>query len=273
MRTDPRIPPENEADAACRICGDITDLTFEHLPPRSAGNRQKIELLDIAAWLRREDHGTTERGRISQKGAGANTLCEECNNHAGRLYVPEFRRWIRVGNAALAELKPAQVDAQVEPAYVELEIEGVRPGRFMKQVVTMLLAQSMGGVAKKHADLREYARDPQVVGLPSRYQIYLAFNAGPNARYNGGSVAMRPSGLVFAVELSFPPFTYILSIDEEGPAIETGNITNFADLGIDQTATAKVQLRLGFSHTPLPLDLRSKAALEQDRSRNEADAA
>jgi hypothetical protein len=267
------MPPENEADAACRVCGEVTDLTFEHLPPRSAGNRQKVELLDIGAWLRREDHGTTERGRISQKGAGAHTLCEECNNRAGRLYVPEFRRWIRVGNEALAELEPASVDAQVDPAYVDLEIENVRPGRFMKQVVTMLLAQSIGGVAKKHVDLREYARDPQAVGLPSSYQVYLAFNAGPNARYNGGSVAMQAEGIVFAVELSYPPFTYILSIDEECPAIETGNITSFADCGIDQTANVKMQLRLGFSHTPLPLDLRSKAALEEDRRRNEADAA
>jgi len=267
------MPPENEADAACRVCGEVTDLTFEHLPPRSAGNRQKVELVDIRAWFRREDDGTTERGRISQKGAGALTLCEECNNRAGRLYVPEFRRWVKVGNASLAELEPARVDAQVEPAYVELEIQDVRPGRFMKQVATMLLAQSIGGVARKHADLREYARDPEAVGIPPRYQFYLAFNAGPGARYNGGSVAMQSSGIVFSVELSFPPFTYILSIDEEGPAIETGNITNFADLEINQTANVKMQLRLGFSHTPLPLDLRSKAALEEDRRRNEAEAA
>jgi hypothetical protein len=267
------MPPENDADAACRVCGEMTDLTFEHLPPRSTGNRQRVELLDIHAWLRREDDGTTEKGRISQKGAGAVTLCEDCNNHAGRVYVPELRRWVRIGNAALAELEPAQFDAQVEPGYVVLEIKDVRPGRFLKQVATMLLAQSIGGVARKHADLREYARDPEAVGLPPKYQFYLAFNAGPGARYNGGSVAGTPNGMVFAVELSFPPFTYILSIDEERPAIETGNVTSFADCGIDQTANVKMQLRLGFSHTPLPLDLRSKAALEETRRRNEADAA
>ena len=126
MRSDPPNPPE-ETDAACHVCGAVGDLTFEHLPPRSTGNRHRTELVDIQAWLRPEEHGSEEKGRISQKGAGAETLCEECNNRSGRLYVPELRRWVRVGNAALAELDTARFDAQVEPTYVELEI-GARAG-------------------------------------------------------------------------------------------------------------------------------------------------
>lgn len=273
MSSESHRSTEVPKDSTCHVCGEVTELTFEHLPPRSTGNQQRTELVDIHAWLRREEHGSTEKGRISQKGAGADTLCEECNNRAGRLYVPELRRWVRVGNAALAQLEPAQFDSQVEPAYVVLEMENMRPGRFLKQVATMVMAQAMAGVARKHVELRDYARDPTSTSFPPRYQFYLAFNAGPGARYNGGSIAMQSGGMVFAVELSFPPFTYILSIDEDCPAIETGNITNFAELGIDQTADVKMQLRLGFTHTPFPLDLRSKAALEDDRRRNEAAAA
>lgn len=274
MRIDPETSPKDEADAACRVCGDIKDLTFEHFPPRSAGNRQKVEMLDIRAWLSREDDGSMEKGRILQKGSGAHSLCEDCNNRSGRLYVPELARWTRVGNAALRELEPAKFDGQVDPAYAVLEMENVRPGRFMKQVATMLLALSPGPVARKQAELREYARDPKAVGLPSKYQFYLSLNAGPNARYNGGSVTMTlGEGMVFALELAFPPFTYIISIDEQTPAIETGNITSFADVGIDQTANVKMQLRIGFTHTALPLDLRSKAALDKDIAANEAAAA
>jgi hypothetical protein len=273
MRTDARTPPEDDADAACRVCGTPEGLTFEHFPPRSAGNRGKIEMLGIDAWLRREDDGTTERGRISQKGSGAYTLCGDCNNRAGRIYVPELVKWTGVGNAALAQLDPRRYDVRVDPAYADLEIHDVRPGRFMKQMATMLLAVSMGGVAQENSDLREYVRDPKAVGLSPRYQFYLALNAGPNARFNGGSVVAGGTEIVFAVELCFPPFSYVLSIDEERPALESGNITNFVDLGIDQTANVEMTLPMGFCHTPLPLDLRSKVALEQDRARNEADAA
>jgi hypothetical protein len=274
MQANPMKAEVNEADAACRVCGEVKDLTFEHFPPRSAGNRQKVEMLDITAWLRREDDGSMERGRILQKGSGAYSLCGDCNNRSGRLYVPELARWTRIGNAALRELEPGRLDGQVDPAYAVLEVKDVYPGRFMKQMATMLLALSPGPVALKQVELREYARDPQAVGLSSRYQFYLALNAGPNARYNGGSVTMTlGAGMVFALELSFPPFTYIISINEGTPAIETGNITSFVDVSIDQTANVEMQLRVGFSHTALPLDLRSKAALDKDIAANEAAAA
>jgi hypothetical protein len=228
-------------------------------------------MLDITAWLRREDDGSTERGRILQKGSGAYSLCEDCNNRSGRLYVPELARWTRIGNAALGELDPARIDSQVDPSYALLEIEDVYPGRLTKQMATMLLALSPGPVARKQVELRDYARDPQAVGLSSRYQFYLALNAGPNARYNGGSATMTVgAGIVFALELAFPPFVYVISIGEETPAIETGNITSFVDIGTDQTANVKMQLRVGFTHTALPLDLRSKAALDQDIATNQA---
>jgi hypothetical protein len=231
-------------------------------------------MLDIMGWLRREDDGTMEKGKILQKGSGAYSLCEDCNNRSGRLFVPELARWTRIGNAALGELDLASLDAQVDPAYAVLEIKDVRPGRFMKQMVTMFLALTSGGVAQKHVDLREYAKNPKVVGLPPQYQFYLALTAGPNARYNGGSVTMTlGAGMVFALELSFPPFTYILSVDEGIPAIETGNITSFVDVGINQTANVTMQLRVGFTHTAIPLDLRSKAALDKDIAANEAAAA
>jgi hypothetical protein len=273
MRTNRNDPFEDEADSACRVCGDVTDLTFEHFPPKSTGNRRKIEMLDVLSWLRREDEGVEAKGKIIQQGSGAYSLCEACNNQSGRLYVPELRNWVRIGNAALADLDAASLDMEVDPSYAHLTIEDVRPARFMKQMATMILALAPGGVARKNSELQNYAKDPAAVGLPSKYQFYLALNAGPNARYNGGSVAMTEAGLVFALELSFPPFTYILSIDEQTPPIETGNITSFTEIRFDQTARVEMQLRVGFSHTALPLDLRSRAALDRDIAANEADAA
>lgn len=273
MQGSRRKSQENDAEATCRVCGEVKKLTFEHFPPRSAGNRERVEMLDIVAWLSREDDGKMEKGRILQRGSGAYSLCEDCNNRSGRLYVPELARWTRVGHDALCELEPARFDDQVEPIYALLEIKEVYPARFMKQMATMLLALSPDPVARKQVELREYAKDPNAVGLPSRYQFYLALNAGPNARYNGGSVTMTlGAGAVFALELAFPPFTYVISINEETPAIETGNITSFADVRFDQTANVEMQLRVGFTHTALPLDLRSKAAIDKDIAANEAAA-
>jgi hypothetical protein len=78
------------------------------------------------------------------------------------------------------------------------------------------------------------------------------------------------AGLVFALELAFPPFTYVISIDEQTPALEAGNITGFTDVDADQPHNVEIPLRVGFTHTALPLDLRSKAAIDKDVAANEA---
>jgi hypothetical protein len=250
-------------------------MSFEHFPPRSAGNQGRAEVLGIDAWLRREDDGTTERGRIVQKGSGAYTLCKACNNRAGRLYVPEFTKLTRTGNRALSALDPAppEIDQQLESGYLHAEMQEVRPARLMKQIVTMMLAMSPSGFSEKHPDLTAYASEPDRIGLPNRYQLYLAFYAGPIARFNGGSAILHEGKTLFVLSLCFPPFSYVLSIDEEEPAIETGNVTSFTTVGIDAEATITIDLKLGFGHTPLPLDYRTKAALERDRAASKAEAA
>jgi hypothetical protein len=274
MRIDPRTEPGDVADGACRVCGNVEDLTFEHVPPKSVGNRSRVEMLGIDAWLAREADGT-ERGRIIQRGSGAWSLCADCNSRAGRLYVPELRKWTGTGNSILAALNPtpSELDTSPEPGYAYMKLKGLRPGCFTKQMVTMLLALSPGGFPPLHPELTNYALDPEATGLPGRYQLYLALLTGPTARFNGGTGVWRENGgLLYTLELGYPPFSYILSIGEEAPALGVGNITSFASLGIAQTAEIEMQLQVGFSHTPLPLDLRSKAALERDRKLNEADA-
>jgi hypothetical protein len=76
-----------------------------------------------------------------------------------------------------------------------------------------------------------------------------------------------------SLEIAHPPFAYILSVDQTIPTIYCGNITGFADLRIGQSADLEIDLQVGFGHTPLPADLRSKAALEADRAENRRDAA
>lgn len=278
MRIHRKKPFEDPDDAACRVCGRVTDLTFEHLPPSSAGNKGRAEMLGIDEWLQRDETGEPERGTIVQRGAGAYSLCGPCNNRAGQLYVPEFTRWTDMANEGIANIHPPlqELDAALEPAYTTAMFKEVRPARFLKQVVTMILALAAPGFPPRHLDLQAFAQDPGWVGLPPNYQFYLALFCGPMARFNGGAGVLRLTEngpqTTFTLELAHPPFAYILSVDEDSPALETGNIIGFADLGIDETGDVEIQMKAGFGHTPLPLDLRSKAMLKRDRAQNEAEA-
>jgi hypothetical protein len=61
-------------------------------------------------------------------------------------------------------------------------------------------------------------------------------------------------------------------VEEQTPVIETGNITNFAAVGIDATANAKMTLVIGYGETPFPLGFRSPAAHAADVADSEAAA-
>jgi hypothetical protein len=258
-------PVTNPADKGCRICGKVTNLSYEHVPPKAVGNDGRVEMLGFDAWLSRDDPGGENvRGTISQRGSGAYSLCRECNTRAGELYVPEFTRWHNVGAEVLTERDLAVLDSRMDNIWVDLEMEGVRPGRFMKQVVTMLLAIAPGGFAASNPELAEYARDPEKLGLPSKYKLYMALYAGPLARFDGGAMRIKagPNGVgpgVMILELAYPPFAYVLAIDEPEPSVETCDVTNLTDLAIDAETETRMTLLLGFGHTMYPADFRTKA--------------
>ena len=71
------------------------------------------------------------------------------------------------------------------------------------------------------------------------------------------------------MELAYPPFSYLMTVDESAPALEAGNITGFVDAGIDQVAEVTMTLKVGFGHTVLPLDLRTKATADRERAESE----
>src|SRR4051812_15029322 len=89
------------------------------------------------------------------------------------------------------EPSPRALDATHGAAHTLATFENARPARFLKQVVTMLLAITPGSFAARELDLAAFAQDPDWVGLPPNYQIYLSLYAGPFARFNGGTGRMR----------------------------------------------------------------------------------
>src|ERR1700722_520534 len=102
-------------------------------------------------------------------------------------------RWARIGRQALDENRAAveQADSQVDPSGIRLTIKQARPGRFMKQMVTMLLAIAPLELAESYPDLSAYARDPDSTELPAGITLYLNLFAGPIARFVGRAAVVR----------------------------------------------------------------------------------
>src|SRR4051794_17730071 len=198
-------------------------LSFEHVPPRGAFNRTRAEMRGTEGWLKR-DRGTGhpgDRARIQQRGSGTFSLCGPCNNRSARLYVPELIKWTRMGADILwgSQRAAERGEEAGQRTWVNIKADGVRPGRFLKQVVTMLLAMSPPHLGEIHPDLRAYAQDPEWIGMPSQFQIYLSLYSGPNARYVGGAgklsgIGVGPIERHMVFEVAYPPFAYVLSVDE-----------------------------------------------------------
>ena len=204
--------------------------------------------------------------------------CLDCSEAAARWYLPEFRRWAN-GSARLIErgVPSDELDADPRPTWTSAELPEVRPARFMKQVVTMLLAITPPGfLSSGHIDLGEYARDPRRVGLPPRYQFYLSLFHGPYARFVGYSAELNAETgrTEELIELAYPPFSLVLSLTGDAD-IETTNITSFTELRAHDVCDVDLDLLNGFGHTPYPADLRTGAAVtpqEQSSHRRQAAA-
>ena len=69
----------------CHLCGKYAELTFEHVPPKSANNKDRAKLLTGKEIFDTKKLRTGESLRYinQQQGAGNYTLCKECNNNTG----------------------------------------------------------------------------------------------------------------------------------------------------------------------------------------------
>ncbi|GHT91369.1 hypothetical protein FACS1894140_1850 [Spirochaetia bacterium] len=87
----------------CRICGKWDKLTIDHVPPKSCGNLNKIEI----------DYG---KGKlISQNGLNCKTICSQCNNTLlGRNYDQEiiklYNDVLSLSNSTVPETMDFSVD-------------------------------------------------------------------------------------------------------------------------------------------------------------------
>jgi hypothetical protein len=79
-----------------------------------------------------------------------------------------------------------RVDARLDPTYANVKFKqsetGPHPLRFIKQIVTMLLAVSPIDFSQENPALGDFVLDRERTGLPDDYRFYLALFARMHAR-------------------------------------------------------------------------------------------
>ncbi|HLG55258.1 MAG TPA: hypothetical protein VI485_07995 [Vicinamibacterales bacterium] len=259
----------------CAICGKGTKLTFEHVPPKAAGNEEDVIVYGIEEWLSRDlESGEMPGGYVQPQGTGTISICKSCNEYSGKWYVPEFGKFVHTGVGLFRQLTTARIekaDASLEWKAVDFKVKGMRALPVVKQIVASLLALNAPEFGQKNPDLVKFVLDHKIQGLPEKYRLYMCLFAGPIARFAGLAVELNvvTQQTVYMTELAHPPFAYLLTIDSE-PSQPTGEITVWTTRDFDEARDERLVLTLGFGNTAFPGDYRSKAKVEAERAANNA---
>jgi hypothetical protein len=244
------MTPARKAIGLCRVCGERRQLTFEHIPPRCAFNAESLKSYTLAEFWKLQA-GERARYASEQRGAGEYALCTECNStRGGTWYVPEFCIWAQVIGS---QLQAVPTDGSI--AAVRIGLRHVRPARFVKQVVSMLLAINEPAFGDDHPALRQFVTELDRRGLPTNHGLYLALFNGDTARSLPAtpwlhSLGSTEPGRGLVTELSFPPFTCALTIDGPRLGRDACPITDFAHLGPEDVEEVRLRLPLNWTVVP-----------------------
>lgn len=254
--------PMRRAVGHCRLCGRSGKLTYEHIPPRSAGNSKPRRFISAFEILRSSNVSVfPKRGsKIQQRGSGVYVLCDECNrllSHRG--YVEEYREFVWAAATAMGEFGGGLPDNEVFPQDVHLQVERLSPGLIIRQALAMLIcASGSAQLTSVFPQLRECVLDMKPVDLPIGMSLHLGLVAGPRGRLCYPVVAIDRDARTWEVvmEATFAPFSWLLRVSDSPPNMSLADVSGWTSLPPNEVRSIDVPTQVGFVFGPMPLDYR-----------------
>lgn len=251
-----------KATGKCRICGTEGDLSFEHVPPRKAFNDQRLVAYSVESRIIKK----AIKGRQFQGGAGAYTLCVQCNNNTGGWYANEFVKWSLIG-ADVFQILEQQREPFDNLSEIDVVFHDVYPVRFLKQIVTCFFsvmgANTDAIFAARNPDLVRFVLNRDENSLPESYHFYLKlYRKSIIRRYPiGGKITLtytktedgisllEATPAVFS-EITHFPFALIMTQDRIFP--DATEITDFKNFKYDDLTNITLKLSIGQGLNPYP---------------------
>lgn len=247
----------SKPEGKCHLCGVFGKLSWEHVPPKAAYNNSRVvsatqdQMISPEQW-------DGKLGKIQQKGVGAFTLCESCNNDTGGWYGGEYVRWVEQGVKHWDEL------SKVEESSHSLLFVGY-PLRFLKQVITMFFSVNNDSFADLHPELVKFVLDKNSTELPSFYKIDLVLVKGEFSRSTGVcfNIDTTNGSVKTFSEIAHFPFALQLIFGEVDRQ-RHGPIEGFVQYGLDERAEVWIDTITGSIATKYPDDYRSESQVHEE---------
>jgi hypothetical protein len=241
----------------CHLCSEEKDLTFEHVPPKSAFNKSS----DLISYKFDSNLRKWIPSKQNPYGVGEYTLCAKCNNETGGTYGQAFCDLIN----QVADVSNALSDYRV---MTEITHKGFLH-RVLKQIVTMFCSTNGDSFTENHTGLKEYLLDQKSESYPEGIYIYtyLINRVGKLNSGCQGVLNLRTNKTIVCSEILFWPLGYIMSFEKlESSDIKDAiltDITHWKDYPIDKRETETISLAKNYRLVMFPLDFRSKDEIEK----------
>lgn len=266
----PELLPRRPLTARCRLCGQTLKLTREHLPPQATGNKSTHYAQSFTGWIDADDRARPRRGRHEQGGVWGYTLCKACNERTGQHYGTEYLGWVIRAEKVIAELPPPrQIDREPEAKGLEAQFGGasdggVTPGRFVRQVLSMMCSLSgEWDLAGRQPAIRRIILEQSVEPLPGELRVSMSIFLGPHSRIAGPQlrVDIASGEWAWVMELAHRPFAFLMVLAsniETHAGLDIGELT---EVDVDRHVAYTAMFDVGFGWSAYPGDYRSSAAL------------
>lgn len=200
------------------------------------------------------------KGTISQRGAGAHTLCGRCNSTTGHWYGSHFVDWCHQGMEVLQRTSG-------RPSLIYLHY--VYPLSIIKQIATMFFSVNTDQFRRANPELEAFVLNRDRKYLPPRYRFFVYFTAEGRSRAVGtsGMLHLGSGAMHVMTELTYPPYGYLLVFDNSAPDDRLFEITHFARYDYGQFDVMELRLPVLPTHTSFPGDYRSKEQIFKDAGR------
>lgn len=243
----------------CRLCGQDTNLSFEHVPPRTTSNKNtKYTSVAFDDYINMKNPLKEKpKGKIKQGGIGYNSFCTKCNSFLGSNYVPAYKRWVEGGFEILKNTE----------FYIHnYQIKKIEPLKILKQIISMFLAINGEWYLQAYPELAEFVSNPEQQELHGKYRIFTYLTRAEKVRYMHHVTKGNFSGVdsINCTEIAFPPYGFVLTMDYYGQLNFLNNITKFKEYDYNKKTDLTVNMFQLPTYLPIPLDYRTKEKVELD---------
>lgn len=241
----------------CKLCLAVKELNFEHIPPRSAFNKEtKYYIVDQTELYQKAKEYTFEnlkpKSKKEQGGIGNYSFCVDCNGFLGSKYVRTYKEFAEIA-MHIIKLHDFNIKSY------QLDISSLNLLKFIKQITSIFIASNNELFGKSYPELLEFVKDDNVDELDNKYRFYMYLNNEGNNR-NGHIHFTNNAGTV--CDFTFPPFGFVLNIDNPQRLMQLTEITSFKHFHILKlTKLPPIILNKYPTYYPFPLDFRTKDQL------------